>query len=143
MDPTEAQYQRVAIDYQFDFSVGVTLGFSFKMGKGLAGIGLASSGMDAEIFKSAWLVDQDAHIALLTEFDRLMRPAMVANRLHLSPREKQCLSLTASGMSAKEIALQLGIAENTVSNILIRARESMQAGSTIEAIAKALAYDLI
>jgi DNA-binding CsgD family transcriptional regulator len=143
MTPTEAHYERVAVDYTFDFSVGVSLGFNFNRGRGVAGMGLASSGMTPSAFVDLWKPRQSEHVALLTEFDTLMRPAMVANRLRLTPREKQCLSLSVGGMSAKEIGHHLGITERSVFNILNRARKSLEAGNTIEAVAKALAYDLI
>jgi DNA-binding CsgD family transcriptional regulator len=143
MSPTDAHYERVAVDYAFDFSVGVSLGFKFNKGNGVAGMGLASSGMSPQQFVDLWKSTADDHIALLTEFDSLMRPAMVANRLKLTPREKQCLKLSVGGMNAKEIAHHLGISEGSVFNIMERARKSMQAGNTIEAVAKALAYDLL
>ena len=53
------------------------------------------------------------------------------------------IAIAVGGMTAKEIGLHLGIAEKSVFNILDRARKALHAASTIEAVAKALVYELI
>jgi LuxR family transcriptional regulator len=140
---TKDHRSRIGVDREFGLNVGVSLGFRFNGGRGVAGIGLASKGLEPREFAELWKAGEKKHIALLTEFDHLMRPIMVGNRLKLTPRCKECLQLSVVGMSAKEIGLQLGITERAVFNTLNRARHSLQAGNTIEAVAKALAYDLI
>ena len=140
---TDAQRQRNALDDALQLSAGVTLGFRFAGGRGYGGIGLASRGMSTRQFEEMWRADVAGHMAVLTAFDHLMRPAMVKNRLQLTRREKECLSLAVGGMTAKEIGLHLGIAEKSVFNILDRARKALHAASTIEAVAKALVYELI
>jgi LuxR family transcriptional regulator, quorum-sensing system regulator SdiA len=140
---TAEQKHREALDDLYGFEAGVSLAFRFANGKGVAGLGLASHNMATEVFAKHWAANQSYLNPLLAEFDGLMRPIMVARRLRLAPREKQCLSLSIGGMSAKEIGHHLGITERSVFNILNRARKSLEAGNTIEAVAKALAYDLI
>lgn len=140
---TDAQRRRSALDEAFQLRSGVGMGFRFAGGRGFGGIGLASRGMSPQQFEELWRADESGHMALLTAFDQLMRPVMVRNRLHLTRREKECLSLAMGGMTAKEIGLRLGIAEKSVFNVLDRARKSLQAASTIEAVAKALVYELI
>ena len=53
------------------------------------------------------------------------------------------MSYSAGGMTAKQIAEHLGLSPKTISNTLERARKSMEAVSTMEAVAKALVYELI
>lgn len=142
-DLTEAQRKRSALDDTLEISAGVTVGFRFAGGRGFGGIGLASRGLAPQRFAEMWMADVAGHVCVLTEFDRLMRPVMVRNRLQLTQRERECLSLSMGGMTAKEIGKHLGIAEKSVFNILDRARKALQAASTIEAVAKALAYELI
>lgn len=142
-DLTEQQKYRSGIDDAYEMNVGVSLAFRFAGGRGISGIGLASRGMQPEEFAKRWKQDEVSCIKLLTAFDRLMRPAMISSRMKLTPRERECLSLSVAGMCAKEIGHHLGIAERSVFNILSRARQSLKSGNTIEAVAKALAYDLI
>lgn len=142
-DLTDEQKHREMLDDQYGFRAGVSMAFRFAKSNGAAGVGLASRDMAPEDFDTHWKANQSDILKLLAEFDQLMRPVMVANRLRLTPREKQCLRLSVGGMSAKEIGHHLGILERSVFNIMERARKSLQAGNTIEAVAKALAYDLI
>jgi DNA-binding CsgD family transcriptional regulator len=140
---TAEQKHRDQIDDLYGLRAGVSLAFRFANGRGVAGLGLASRQMEPDTFETLWTTHQNYLLRVLAEFDGLMRPLMVASRLRLTPREKQCLSLSVGGMSAKEIGHYLGITERSVFNILNRARKSLEAGNTIEAVAKALAYDLI
>jgi DNA-binding CsgD family transcriptional regulator len=142
-DLTDLQKERERIDDACGYEAGVSLAFRFAGNNGIAGIGLASRHMDPAEFESRWQSHAGELMMILAEFDALMRPAMVAARLRLTPREKQCLKLAIGGMSAKEIGHHLGIGERSVFNIQNRARKSLEAATTIEAVAKALAYDLI
>ncbi|HEY60605.1 MAG TPA: hypothetical protein G4N92_07995 [Anaerolineae bacterium] len=55
-------------------------------------------------------------------------------KLHLTPRQRQCLHLTARGLTAKATALHLGISERMVRMHLEGARLRLTAGSTAQAI---------
>ena len=68
---------------------------------------------------------------------------MIRNRIQLTAREKDVLSWSAGGMSAKQIAEHLALSPKTIANTLERARRAMGAVSTMEAVAKALVYELI
>jgi DNA-binding CsgD family transcriptional regulator len=142
-DLSEEQKKRLALDESYQLNVGLSRAFRFSEGRGISGIGLASQSMKAESFAALWETHQTECLSILASFDHTMRPQMVANRLRLTPRQKEALSLSVGGMSAKEIGTYLGITERSVFNILDRARKSLQAGNTIEAVAKALAYNLI
>ncbi len=142
-DATPAQLEQARIDHEFGMDVGVSLGFEFAGGRGIAGIGLCARHMDPDEFERRWRREGDDVVAYLHRFERPMMAAMVANRLRLSPRQKQVLAYSAGGMLAKEIAAHLGLGENTVYNYLEAARRALKAATSMEAVAKALIYDLI
>ncbi len=57
----------------------------------------------------------------------------LAKRLeHLTPREREIMSLVASGLSSKEIARELDISHRTVEGYRQRVRDKMEAGSLPE-----------
>ena len=140
---TEAQKERARIDSQFGMEVGVSIGFHFADGHGIAGIGLCAGGTSAEEFEQRWKERGEDVMSYLAIFEPLMRARMVANRMALSERQRQVLAYSVSGMQAKEIAAHLKIAEKTVHNYREDAREAIDADTTMEAVAKALAYRLI
>ncbi len=57
--------------------------------------------------------------------------------LFLTPRQKECLKMTADGMTARAIARQLGISVRMVRWHMQQARERLQACSTAQAVYKA------
>ena len=61
----------------------------------------------------------------------------------LTIRERQCLSLAASGLLAKRIAAELGISEKTVELHLARARHKLGACTTTQAVAISLAMTMM
>ena len=61
----------------------------------------------------------------------------------MTDRERQCLSLAASGMLAKEIASYLGVSVDTVNSHLGAARKKLEARNTTQAVTKALALGLL
>jgi DNA-binding CsgD family transcriptional regulator len=61
----------------------------------------------------------------------------------LTIRERQCLSLTASGLVAKQIAAELGISEKTVELHLARSRHKLGARTTAQAIAINMAMAIV
>ncbi len=61
----------------------------------------------------------------------------------LTDRERQCLTLAASGMLAKETAFALGVSLDTVTRHLLSARKKLAARNTIQAVTKALALGLL
>ena len=58
----------------------------------------------------------------------------------LSPRERQCLVLTACGRTAKEIAAILDLGYGTVRNYLDQARRKLDAVNLVQAVACAIAF---
>jgi DNA-binding CsgD family transcriptional regulator len=140
---TERQKRRAHIDREFGMDVGVSCGFQFADGQGLSGIGLSSRWMNPEEFKSRW---HDGEIQLqqyLNIFDPLMRNTMVRARMKLTGRQLEVLRLSVGGMIGKEIATKLNISEGRVERIFAKIRLNLQADTTVEAAAKAIAYRLI
>lgn len=58
-------------------------------------------------------------------------------------RERQCLSLAASRLAAKQIAAEIGIAEKTIELHLARARHRLGARTTAQAVAASLAMAML
>lgn len=142
-DATPEQIRQAEIDHEFGMDVGVSLGFSFGGGHGMSGIGLCARWMDPAEFERRWRRESEAVIAWIGEFDRYMRPAMIAARFKLSPRQREVVALAVGGMLVKEIAAHLDLREGTVYNYLEAARTALDAATSMEAVAKALVYGLL
>jgi DNA-binding CsgD family transcriptional regulator len=61
----------------------------------------------------------------------------------ISARELDCLKWTAAGKTAWEASVILGISERTVRFHLNAARDKLKCTTTVQAVAKAIAYQLI
>jgi DNA-binding CsgD family transcriptional regulator len=61
----------------------------------------------------------------------------------LTLRERQCLSLAASGRGAKQIAAALGVSGKTIELHLACARRKLGARTTTQAVAAVLAMAMI
>ncbi|NMC29016.1 MAG: response regulator transcription factor [Pelolinea sp.] len=64
-------------------------------------------------------------------------------RTTLTRRQNECLRLTASGLTARAIARQLGITERMVRVHLSAVRDRLGAHSTAEAVYTALKQDIL
>ncbi len=124
-------------------NVGVTVRLPFFEGRAVAGLGLCARNSSPDEFKQAWHADIDGHLAIARAFDAAMRPRMIANRFKLSKREVSVIRLLATGLSAKRAADHLGLQPKTVFNVMDKARKSLQADTTLQAVTKAMAYKLI
>ncbi len=62
---------------------------------------------------------------------------------NLGRREVQCLKLAAEGLKAKQIAITLGIGQQTVQFHLSRAREKLNCSNTVQAVARAAQFGLL
>lgn len=138
-----AQIARRELDKQLGMAVGVTLGMRFGLNSGFSGMCWAKRHADPAEFRQDWHVQREEMLKLAHQFDFAMRRAMVKARFCLTPREKEVMSYSAGGMTAKQIAEHLKLSPKTVNNTLERARKAMEAVSTMEAVAKALVYELI
>lgn len=72
-----------------------------------------------------------------------VRAALGPDRQVLSPREKECLALVANGHTAKAIARELNLSDQTVTFYLSRIRMKLDVANTTEAVARALELGLI
>jgi DNA-binding CsgD family transcriptional regulator len=140
---TPGQRKRIATDKSFGMNTGVSFGFRFGANSGYAALCWAARHAKAEDFQKAVTSNQQIIDATADAFQKYMRAAMIASRIILTPRETEVLSYSAGGMTAKQIATHLNLSPKTVTNTLERARNSLGAVSTMEAVAKALVYGLI
>ncbi len=140
---TDAQVQRDQKDTELGMEAGASFGFTFSEGHGISGIGLAASNTSFQDFEKLWRERFDEMNAMVHAFEPLMRQRMVESRFRLAPRERDVLAFSAGGMSAKEIGAHLGIATKTVFNAMERARKSLGAATTAEAVARAYVYNLL
>jgi DNA-binding CsgD family transcriptional regulator len=124
-------------------NVGVSIAMPFFEGRALAGLGLCARTSTPEEFEKRWHDGLDDHLALARAFDAAMRPRMIANRFKLSHREVSVVRLLANGLTAKQVASQLGLQPKTVFNVMDKARKSLHSETTLEAVTKALAYQII
>jgi DNA-binding CsgD family transcriptional regulator len=58
----------------------------------------------------------------------------------LSPREEQVVNLVAEGIGNREVALQLGIKENTVKKSLLRIYDRLGVSNRVELVLYALTH---
>ena len=63
--------------------------------------------------------------------------------LDLTPRERDCLSWAARGLTYTEIAAQMGVSRHRVDHVLAMARAKLGAASTTEAAAIAARKGLL
>ena len=110
LDLKPRQRRRLAEDQACGMGVGVSFGFRFGANSGVSALCWASRHADAAAFKAMVHARRSEMEGLAATFDGLMRPVMIRNRIHLTPREKDVLSYSAGGMSAKQIAEHLGSA---------------------------------
>jgi DNA-binding CsgD family transcriptional regulator len=82
---------------------------------------------------------QASHLLTLTQIDLAIPPCDLDGVSQLTPRERQCLSLVASGLMTKQIAAEIGISEKTVEFHLTHARRKLGARTTAQAVAKHVA----
>lgn len=80
-----------------------------------------------------------AYLSILTDGQREAPPGGI----ELSGDERQCLELTAQGLTAKKVGEQLSIPERTVIYHLKRVAERLKVKTTREALAEALHLGLI
>ena len=137
------QRNRRTIDKALGMDVGVTFGLRFGGTSGFGGMCWASRHTPAADFALISQARRAEMAQLARQFDQAMRPVMVRKKFNPTPRELEVMSYSAGGMTAKQIADHLQLSPKTITNTLERARKSMQAVSTMEAVAKALIYELI
>jgi hypothetical protein len=92
MELTAANREHLASDRALGMGVGASFGFRFGGNSGVGGTCWASRHADANRFRQLWQERGKEMERLAHLFDRHMRPAMIANRIKLTPREKDVLS---------------------------------------------------
>jgi LuxR family transcriptional regulator, quorum-sensing system regulator SdiA len=137
------QRARYEIDKSYGMGVGVSFGFRFGGNSGFGGMCWGKRHAKADAFQALWQLHRLDMRALADQFEMVMRPIMVRAKFALTPRETDVMSFSAGGMTQKQIAEHLQLSPKTIANTLERARKKLDAVSTMEAVAKALIYELI
>ncbi len=135
--------RRVEIDEALGFTVGASFALRFADDRGFGGVGLCSRSTSEAEFARHWRAERRNLAILVAAFDAMARERMIRRLYRLTPRERDVLAFSACGFSAKEIAHRLDLTPKTIFNTLERARRSLGAGSTTEAIVKAYVHRLI
>ena len=86
------------------------------------------------------VIGQTFHEIVSARFDADTRRT---RRMRLTPRERECLQLCANGLTAKEIARQIGRAVPTVTLHLNSATRRLGARNRFQAVARAVHYRLL
>jgi DNA-binding CsgD family transcriptional regulator len=94
-------------------------------------------------FRRRWRDAEEEAMARIALFEPLLRRRMVEGRIGLTPRQREVLALSIAGMIGKEIAARLQISDKRVEKIFDAIRTRMEADTTVEAVAKALAYEIV
>ena len=86
-----------------------------------------------------------SHLLIISHVDIVIPQirSSAAAQPPLTPRERQCLSMAASGLVAKQMAGEIGISEKTIELHLAGARHKLGARTTAQAIAINLVMTMI
>lgn len=100
--------------------------------------------------QSQWSEFTREHASTLAEIGTILHRRLVSERYpnddalpRLNPREIECLSWTAQGLTAKEIARQINVTENTAATYIKSARLKLNCGTLAQAVAKAIQIGLV
>ena len=87
----------------------------------------------------------DLHGFCLMQFGLIarLRPTVADAPPQMSPREVECLKLTANGCTSEEIATRLGLSVHTANQYLTNSSQKLNAVGKVHAVAKALRLGLI
>jgi DNA-binding CsgD family transcriptional regulator len=129
---------------------GIVVGLRDRS-RALAGLALSSARPRIDDAERARLRHVQGDILLLTHFVHALLAANVLGRdlpapsrgAALSPRERECLQLAATGLSSSEIAAQLSIGERTVHFHFGNLLSKLGAANRHQAIAQAVAAGLV
>ena len=94
-------------------------------------------------YAAAWAAGRDDPHAVMTAAIGPHDRGKTGAPFHLSPRERDVLSLLASGQTDKEIASALAISNRTVSNHVARILGKLGARSRAEAAVRAVRHGLL
>lgn len=111
-----------------------------------ASLGVMTAQLAVE--RGAWIlrrIDWTSRLLLLgvTIHEKVETYLAAPSLFRLAPREIECLGLAARGLKAKQIAIRLGIGQQTVQFHLARARIKLSATNTVEAVARSVELGLV
>jgi len=139
---TEEQRQYMEGGAQFDMNVGVTIPVRFKQVGG-GGMGLASKDLDSKEFMKVWDSHQHEILTITNVFDELTRTEHINEIFNLTAREKDILTWLANGITIQQIAYKLKRKPSTIETQLRGARQKLEARNNVQAITKAMLFNLI
>lgn len=128
---------------ELNFNSGICIP-SFHGNKRIGGIGLSFQESVTELRSIPAILPLQLQLACCTAHERLytLKDAP-SNAPSLTPRQKECLTWLAAGLTPQEIADKIGISYHTVKMHLDTATKRLGATNKIQAVAKALILSLI
>ena len=127
---------------EFGMQMGVTLPLRFGV-TGVGGMGLNAGNLCEPEFNKVWQHYGDDIITIARLFDEFARSEKVKGMYSLSAREQQVLTLLIIGKKTIEIADKIGSTVSTVEKQIRSARRKLNARNNEQAVARALAFNLI
>ncbi len=124
--------------------VGITFGMRFGGTSGFGGMGWANRHADADEFKALWMTQPGRHADIWPT--NSSRPSSGHGESPLPPHpagSRGHVLFSRRHDTAKQIAEHLELSPKTIANIWSAPARTMEAVSTMEAVAKALIYELI
>lgn len=141
-NPTERQKKFMLESFEFNMGVGVTVPLRFNQ-HGIGGLGFSCADVDGREFNKIWMSHENKIITIARIFDVFAREVCKEDFYHLSPREKEVLTLLSAGYTAKMIAGKLRNSASTVEKQVRSARKKLNARNNEQAVTKALILNLI
>jgi DNA-binding CsgD family transcriptional regulator len=137
------QLRRLALDERLGYGAGLSVGGRFGSGVGAYCMCMGARHQSESDFYNFIRTRVDEIENAVQQFEIHMRPAMVARRIRLTPKQRHVLELSIAGHTAKSIARRLGMSPRSIEHLLVRARKSLNAESTVEAVAKAIIFEMM
>ena len=127
---------------------GVRSGIIYPTRWAAGGVGgfSVSNGMECDEFRR-FMAGREALVKLAGVYahTRLQMQLLAgwAAEVHLTPRERECLLWSATGMNSKQVARRLGVSPQAVDFHILNACRKLGAATRAHAVARALALGLI
>ena len=133
---------------QLAAAAGLGLGVTFPLRdanlSSIGGIGLAANGMGAQELETLVAERRDELWTMANMFHALAQsPPALRQIFPLSDRERECLLWASAGLSTKETAHRIGLADKTVEHHVKRACVRLNARNRTHAVSRAILFGLI
>lgn len=139
LTPEEQKLQNVLKD--LDMEVGVTIPIHKTQGYG--GVGLVSMGANPNDFRKRWYEYGDDIQEIVALFDALYRNEFLESKYPINVEQGGILNRLIEGQPPKEIAINLGVTDKTVTNKINTLKLMLDARTTPQLTAKAKSLKLV